>query len=269
MLTTVALTSLLALSRFAAPATTYEKMVQAFDKVVKTAAIGQKAVPGLGFHSGACLLGGSVNEGGKLSYTVSVQTASEYAVFVGAYGDEPDVKIEVLDPSGKNVVTDSDETLAAFDAKASTRYTIVAKNKGADTFIAVGLMRESGGIKYPTESVTKAVARMAGLVDEGFGEGFGLDPNSAAVIGTVLEPNGNYPRAGSKSDKWLALGTSDGVAGDVRLSVLDKDKNVVQEDKGEDIDCACYFEKSIPGATMQIANRRSKKVLALTATMSR
>jgi len=267
VLTSTALVSLLLLSASDRPLSAYDQITEAFGKVVTTSQALSKELPVLAFHEGACLLGGSIREGGKFTYTISVKEGAEYVAVWGAYGNDTEVKIDVQDQAGKSAVSGTEENMTVFDAKASTRYTVSVTNKGATTFVGVALMRDGGGIKHPITSVTKAVGRMSKLIDEGFGEGFTIGPNNAMLVGTVLPPAGTYPRTGFKSTNWLALATTDGVAGDVALHGIDKDKNVVEEDTSKTADLACHFVQSLEGGNVQVTNLKSKKVLVLTAYM--
>lgn len=245
----------------------YAPIKESFSKVAAGARAAKAKNPTLGFRTGASLLGGEIRQNGKLSYTV-VLAASKYILIGGFYGNDFEFKFEVKDSTGKPLALKvSNGDTAEFTAPAG-RYTISVTNVGADTFVALGAFQVTGGVNHSFNGINTAINRMAASIQRGFGDGFGLGMDSAAVIGSALPPGGNFGRASSKEQRWTAIATSDGKPGSIRLAAEDKAKNILQEDNGEDVDCVMVFNKALADGAVRVSNPTQQSVLAVTLIMS-
>lgn len=241
---------------------------EAFGKVVSAAGDLKAEVPTLGFHNGASLLGGSLKQGGQFSFTFVVNDPSDYAALVGAYGNDSEVEVTVKDSTGKNTVTEADETGSLFEAKTKGRYTISAKNKGAETFVAVALVRESGGVTHSFAGINTAVAGIAAGVKSSFGDGYSVPTNQLMVLGSVIEPGASYGQTTSYNfARWMVLAGADAGPKNFQVSVKDPGGNETVTGTEDKTFSYCEFDHPVSKANIVIKNTGSKKIIAMQALL--
>lgn len=245
-----------------------DQIKEAFGKVVTAAGSLKAEVPTLGFHNGACLLGGSLKQNGQFSFSIVVNDPAEYAALVGAYGNDSEVEVTVKDSTGKNTVTETDERGSVFEPKAKGKYTISAKNKGAETFIAVALVRESGGVTHSFASINTAIAGIAAGVKDSFLDGYSVPSNQLMVLGSVIEPGASYGQTTTYNfPRWMVLGGADAGPKSFQMTVTDPSGNEKVTGTEDKTFSYCEFDHPVTKAGVVIKNTGSKKILALQALL--
>lgn len=245
-----------------------DQIKEAFGKVVSTAGALKAEAPTLGFHNGACLLGGYLKQGGQFSFTVAINDPTGYAALVGTYGNDSEVELTVKDSSGKNLVTDSDERGSLFEPKSKGRHTIVAKNKGGDTFVAVALVRESGGVTHSFAGVNTAVAGIGAGIKNSFGDGYSAPTNQLMVLGSVIAPGATYGQTTSYNyARWMVLGGADAGPKTFQLSVKNPGGNETVTGTEDKSFSYCEFDHPVSNAYVAIKNTGSKSIVAMQALL--
>jgi len=245
-----------------------DQIKEAFGKVVTAAGALKGDVPTLGFHNGACLLGGSLKQGGQFSFSIVINNPTDYAALVGTYGNDSEVEVTVKDPTGKNTVTDTDEQGSLFEPKSQGKYTVTAKNKGGATFVALALVRESGGVTHSFAGINSAVAGIAAGVKSSFLDGYSVPTNQLMILGSVIEPGASYGQATSYNfPRWMVLGGADAGPKSFQLSVKDPGGNETVSGTEDKSFSYCEFDHPVSNANVVIKNTGSKKIIAMQALL--
>jgi hypothetical protein len=266
MLSHIALACLIANPVQTQDPTMPDQIKEAFGKVVSIASDVQELIPSVTFRGGACLLGGSVREGGSFRYGALFGQTGDYAVVAGAYGNDSDIEVTVTDASGKSVVTSREEDGLDFEVKKTGAYTITAKNKGAHTFIALAVLQGTGGPKHPITSINTAVAHIAEGVKSSFLDGYSAPTNDVMVLGALIEPRSVHNRtANFNHRRWMVIGGSDAGVRGFSLSVTDNKSKEVFPGIEDQNYSYCDFEMVIPSATVGMRNTATKRILGMQA----
>lgn len=245
-----------------------DQIKEAFGKVVSAAGSLKSEVPTLGFHNGACLLGGYLKQGGQFTFTIVINDPTDYAALVGTYGNDSEVEMTVKDSTGKNTVTDMDEKGSLFEAKTKGRYTVTAKNKGGQTFVAVALVREKGGVNHAFTGINSAIAGIAAGVKSSFLDGYSVPTNQLMVLGSVIASGASYGQTSNYNfPRWMVLAGAD--AGPKSFQVTVKNPTgpetvTATEDKTYSY---CEFDHAVTNAAVVIKNTGSKPILAMQALL--
>lgn len=245
-----------------------DQIREAFGKVVSAAGDLKAEVPTLGFHNGACLLGGSLKQGGQFSFSIVINNPTDYAALVGAYGNDSEVEVTVKDSAGKNTVTDTDEKGSLFEPKSQGKYTVTAKNKGAETFIALALVRESGGVTHSFSGINTAVAGIAAGVKSSFLDGYSVPSNQLMILGSVIEPGASYGQTTSYNfPRWMVLAGVDAGPKSFQVTVKNPSGNETVAGIEDKTFSYCEFDHPVPNANVVIKNTGSRKILAMQAVL--
>lgn len=245
-----------------------DQIKEAFGKVVSAAGTLKGELPTLGFHNGACLLGGSLKQNGQFSFSIVINNPTDYVALVGAYGNDSEVEVTVKDSTGKNTVTDTDERGALFEPKTKGKYTVFAKNKGAETFVALALVKESGRVTHSFAGINTAVAGIAAGVKSSFLDGYSVPSNQLMVLGSVIEPGASYSQSTTYNfPRWMVLGGADAGPKSFQMTVTDPSDNEKVTGTEDKTFSYCEFDYAITNAGVVIKNTGSKKILAMQALL--
>ncbi|CAN1561735.1 hypothetical protein MCEMSE15_02700 [Fimbriimonadaceae bacterium] len=244
------------------------QITEAYGKLAKKATALKAEVGDLAFRKGACLLGGLLKQGGQYTFVVQINEPSAYSVLTGVPGNAPNVELTVKDASGKNTVTLTDDYGSLFEAKAAGKYTITASNKGAETFVALALVTQSGGMTHPFTAINAAAASVAAGVKESYQYGYGVPSNQLMALGAVVEPGGNSGHFTTYNfPKWLMLAGADAGPKSFQLTVTDPGTKQSVTASSEKAYSFCEIDHAITNAAVSTKNTGSKQIMYLQAVM--
>ncbi len=246
----------------------FDQVVEVTEKLAKSAETAESAGAKLFFNEGSTILAGVLTQNGKFTWNFTATADNDYMVYKAASGTDADLKIEIT-TEGANAVDDQNEYGAIFGAKKGKRYALSLVNRGDQTFSGVAMFKLQAGLAHPISSIAKAAKVMAKSIDAGTKDGFKITPNSVTLLGTALSPGKFYSRDTSKASNWTTIATSDGASESLGLAVLNKSKEMMQEEKGEDVECKIVFTDLVDSGTIRIQNAGTKTMFFLSMLLAK
>jgi|GEM_PF-3402136 len=246
----------------------YDQVTEVIGKLAASAKEAEGSNVKLMFNDGATVVGGVLTQGGSLTWNFTAVNDSPYMIYKGAYGNDTELTIDVK-TGGASVVGGQNEYGAPFMAEKGKRYAVTLTNKGAETFSGMAMFKMEGGIVHPIASMSRAAKVMATSIDTSLKDGFKITKNASTLLGFAIPAGKRYNRATSKAANWTTIATT-GKAAEIRLSVLNKAQESLQDDSGEAADSVCVFRNQVvESGTIRIENPTSKTVFVLSMGTSR
>lgn len=211
-------------------------------------------------------MGANLRQGASFTQTIIVGKGADYAVVSGAYGNDYEVEVSVKDDRGKNVVIAREKDGVDFSASRPGRYHITARNKGASTFVALAILRESGGPNHPISSINVAVANIADGIKDSFLDGYSAPINQLMVLGVILPPNGAHSwDTGFNFPRWMMIGATETDVRSLNLTITDRRSKKVYKSIKDKKYSYSDFEMVLPSASVGMKNVGKRAILGMQA----
>jgi len=201
-----------------------------------------------GYSDGISILGGWMNQGGKLSFTMDLNGGTDYLLLAGGDKDAEDVDLEILDATGAVVASDtavSPEAIVPFTPRRNGRFTLrmtLFQSKNKFPCVCAMTVLKKDGWTVPVKNLDAAMDRMAKALEGGdnaakkIGQRVDLRKadNQWAFYGGVLKQGDSLSvmNVASGRGDLLFVGTGDNFAQTLRVDVENNEgTKVLKTDK--------------------------------------
>jgi hypothetical protein len=233
---------------------------------------------------GMCVVGGWIEKGKDLAFTVKLKQGTEY-IFVGSGdSDTKDLDLAAVEKGSggeedKVVAHDDDDdatSVVILSAEGDADVTLRLKNDDSKTVavFAVLVMLESTKAKAKLDHLENAATQLAEAVSE-ITESTELDldhtPNAISLVGCLLEPGDSkaFTRSFSKKNEYVIVGAADKNCADLDLEAS-KDGEAVTD---EETDATPVLHFTVPeGGTAKVkisAHDATKRTFAVCAILKK